>query len=119
MAEDLFSTINKPENPNNLTDLEKKHIPIIEAPNSVAAGESFKLTVHVGKLLTHPNEPGHHIQWVVLLNGSLTLAIVHFTPSTTQSKVSLEITLDKTSNIRALSRCNLHGEWEYSKTIKA
>jgi desulfoferrodoxin (superoxide reductase-like protein) len=34
MAEkDLFSQVNRPEDPDNMTDLEKKHLPVIDAPD--------------------------------------------------------------------------------------
>ena len=118
MIEDLFSNINRPMDAKNLTDLEKKHLPVIDAPSSVKAGEPFAVTIEVGKLLKHPSEQGHHIQWIVLLSGSLTLAIVQLTPVTTNPKVTLNLTLDKTAKLRALERCNLHGEWEYTKEIK-
>lgn len=102
----------------SLTDLEKKHLPVIDAPDSVKAGEPFEVTVEVGRLLAHPNEPGHHIQWIVLLNGSLTLAMVELIPVGASPKVTLTITLEKTAKLRALERCNLHGEWEYVKDVK-
>ncbi|RMF91629.1 MAG: superoxide reductase [Methanobacteriota archaeon] len=118
MTEDLFSDINRAGDPSSLSDLEKKHLPLIDAPDSVKAGEPFEVTVEVGRLLAHPNEPGHHIQWIVLLGGSVTLAMVELTPVSTSPKVTVTITLDKTTRLRALERCNLHGEWEHSKEIK-
>ena len=36
-AEGLFSNINRPLNPHNLTDLEKRHLPVISAPAKIAA----------------------------------------------------------------------------------
>jgi superoxide reductase len=118
LTEELFKDINRAGDISNLSDLEKKHLPVIDAPDTVSPGKPFEVTIEVGKLLKHPNEQAHHIQWIVLLNGSLTLAIVQLTPTSTDPKVTLSITLDETSNLRALERCNLHGEWEYSKEVK-
>jgi superoxide reductase len=119
LTEELFSSINKAADVNNLTDLEKKHLPIIEAPDSVKAGEQFDVKIEVGKILKHPNEAAHHIQWIVLLNGSVTLAIIQLTPETTSPNVSLKLTIEKDAKLRALERCNIHGEWEFSKEVKA
>jgi desulfoferrodoxin (superoxide reductase-like protein) len=63
---DLFAQVNRPKDPANMADLEKKHLPVLTAPEKVKAGECFDVTVEVGKLLAHPNEPGHHIEFVDL-----------------------------------------------------
>ncbi len=118
MTEELFTKLNTAKDPKNLTELEKKHLPIITAPETVKAGESFEITIEVGKLLKHPNEPAHHIQWVVLLNGSLTLGMFHFTPVSMGPKLKLTLSLDKTARLRALERCNIHGEWESTREVK-
>lgn len=118
MTDDLFADINRAGDLENLTDLEKKHLPVIVAPDSTDAGESIEVTIEVGKLLTHPNEPGHHIQWISLLNGDLTIATIRLTPVATSPKVTVRVSLGKTSTLRAVERCNLHGEWEYSKKVK-
>jgi superoxide reductase len=117
LTEELFSRINKAKDLSNLSDLEKKHLPIISAPASVKGGEPFEVTIEVGKLLAHPNEPAHHIQWIVLLNGSLTLAIVQLTPVMANPRVTLKITLEENAKLRVLERCNIHGEWENSKDV--
>lgn len=115
--EDLFIGVNKPKDPNNLTDLEKKHLPIIETPESVEANTPFEVTVTVGKLLTHPNTEGHHIQFVELYADRVYLARVDFTPVLTEPTAKLEIALSKSATLRAFERCNLHGVWEYDKAI--
>lgn len=118
MVEELLKDINRAKDPKDKTDLEKKHLPIIDAPDKVKAGEPFEVAITVGKLLAHPNEAAHHIQWIALLNKSITLGIVQLTPVTSTPKVKLTITLEESTTLRALERCNLHGEWEYSKEIE-
>ena len=44
----------------------EKHVPVIEAPEEVASGEAFTVTVSVGKEIPHPNTTEHHIRWIKL-----------------------------------------------------
>ncbi len=44
----------------------EKHVPIIDAPSKVKAGEPFMVTVQVGKIVAHPNTVEHHIKWIQL-----------------------------------------------------
>ncbi|GBE19029.1 putative superoxide reductase [archaeon BMS3Abin16] len=118
MTDDLFKDINMAGELEGLSDLEKKHLPVIDAPDSVKAGESFEVTVEVGRLLAHPNEPAHHIQWIRLLNGNLTLASIQLTPVATSPKVTVTVKLEKTTTLRAIARCNLHGEWVMAQEVK-
>jgi superoxide reductase len=117
LTDDLFSAVNRAENLNNLTDLEKKHLPVMDAPDRVSAGETFEVTVEVGRFLTHPSEPGHSIQWITIMRGDLTLASVQLTPDASP-KITVPVKLGKTSELRAIERCNLHGEWEYTKKVR-
>lgn len=116
----LFCQVNKPKDPNNLTDLEKKHTPVISAPDHLKAGESFEVTVEVGKLLAHPNEPGHFIEWIDLYANWVFLARISLTAVTTQPTLKIPVTLPhglKSMTLRAFERCNLHGVWESTKEV--
>ena len=42
----------------------EKHVPAIEVPDTVTAGEPFMVTVSVGKEIGHPNTTAHHINWI-------------------------------------------------------
>lgn len=117
MADDLFRSINKVKDPNSKTDLEKKHYPTIDAPDSVKAREPFKVTITVGKELAHPDEGGHYIQWIELYAGEAYLARFDFTPTMTGSPVTITLKLNEDTTLRAIERCNLHGLWEGSKAI--
>lgn len=112
-AEDIFCGVNTAKDLEQATDLEKKHLPIITAPKSVKRGECFEVMVEVGKLLKHPNEPGHFIQFIELYAGNTYLTRMDFTAKTTcpimKACVSLEHAHGK---LRAFERCNLHGTWE-------
>ena len=44
----------------------EKHVPTIEAPEKVKAGEEALVKVMVGQEIKHPNTPLHHISWIQL-----------------------------------------------------
>ena len=128
----------------NLTDTEKKHIPVIEAPAEVEAGESFEVKVTVGSI-PHAMEEEHYIQWIKLyldnnLVGKKELKPIEgkaeatFTVTGTEEMISArEImncrvhgfgvcgtcgTRSAIIPIRAVEGCNVHGLWEGSKGIE-
>ncbi|MBD3164647.1 superoxide reductase [Candidatus Woesearchaeota archaeon] len=102
----------------DLQDIEKKHLPVIECPDTVKKAEPFEVAINTGKLLKHPNENTHYIQWAELFADDLFISKVDFIPVIGHPKVTLTISLDKSRTLKARERCNLHGIWEYSKDIK-
>ena len=44
----------------------EKHVPAIECPDDVPAGEAFDVKVSLGKEIAHPNTTEHHIAWISL-----------------------------------------------------
>ncbi len=119
MAENLFVGVNTPADPSNLTDLEKKHLPVITAPDSVKVGECFEVTVEVGKLLAHPNEHGHFIEFMDIYADETFLARVGLSAVSTCPKATLCLSLEgPASELRAYERCNLHGMWKSAKPIQ-
>ena len=116
--EDIFCGVNTAKDPNNMSALEKKHTPVISAPERVEAGECFEVTVEVGKLLAHSNEPGHFIEFIDLYSGDTFLARLDLTAKLTCPVMKACVALDHThGEIRAFTRCNLHGTWEGRKSI--
>jgi superoxide reductase len=116
--DDLFSGVNSAADPGNLTDLEKKHIPVIDAPDNVRMGECFEVTVEVGKLLAHPNERQHFIGFVELYAGEYYLGRQDFSAVTTCPVAKFCVQLDHPwQQLRAFALCNLHGVWEGSRRI--
>lgn len=118
LAPDLFAGVNIALDEDNLTDLERKHLPVITAPDQVAAGEFFEVTVEAGSLLPHPNERGHFVQLIELLAGDMMLA--RLTPAALVARPVLKasVRLPKaTELLRARAVCNLHGIWEATKTV--
>lgn len=118
----LLTKVNKPADPKALTDLEKKHTPVIEAPDTVQAGQPFDVTVHVGKLLKHPNEPEHFIQSIELYKGYVLLARAELSGAMAEPKVTFSVKLDPAiaadeGVLRAFEKCNMHGVWTSTKAI--
>jgi len=112
--EDLFCGINKTKSANigEMTDLEKKHTPVIEALAKIKKGEPFEVSVEVGKYLAHPNENAHFIEWIELFSGETFLARINLEPKLTVPRVKFVVALDHGHAIIARERCNLHGVWE-------
>ncbi len=116
--DDLFCGVNVVADPGDMTDLEKKHVPVISAPDSVAKGECFEVTVEVGKHLEHPNETGHFIQFVELYADETYLGRQHFTAVKTCPVATFCVQLEHVHDkLRAFERCNLHGTWEGGKPL--
>lgn len=42
----------------------EKHVPVIECPDQVKAGELLPVKVTLGKEVAHPNTTEHHIRWI-------------------------------------------------------
>ena len=102
----------------------EKHVPIIDAPSSVKAGEPFMVTVEVGKNVPHPNTVEHHIksiQLYALAEGSqyvVNVGTFELGPTFVVPKVTLPVILQKDSTLYALGYCNIHGVWDNSVEIK-
>ncbi|WP_406670640.1 desulfoferrodoxin family protein [Methanolobus sp. ZRKC4] len=128
----------------NLTDMEKKHLPLIEAPDEVIAGEPFEVKVSVGSL-PYEVEEKHSIQWIELhINGDFVekkelkvtdgKAEVAFTVVGTEEMIAAREIMNCTIhgfgvcgtcgtksaivNLKAIEGCNVHGLWEGSTGIE-
>jgi len=112
MMRNLFAGVNVPGDPDNLTDLEKRHVPSLFAPPAARKDEFFPVTVEVGMSLAHPNDRGHFVQFIDLFADQVFLLRVDLTPGTVAPKVTVHVALSAPAQkLRALARCNLHGLW--------
>jgi len=114
----------------------EKHSPVIECPDSAAAGEKFEVKVSVGKEIAHPNTTEHHIRWIQVYfkpddeKFTYQLANAEFSahgesakganegPAYTEPAAAATVSLKQSGTIHALSFCNIHGLWESSKAVK-
>ena len=117
MSEEGYSLteLNKPKDWNNLTTMDKKHVPIIQTPSSAKAGQPFEVQLKVGGIdgVEHPNQLSHYITWIELYAGERYIGKIEFAPVVSNGyKAKLHVTLDKSATLRAWAFCNLHGLWE-------
>jgi len=116
--ENLFVGVNEALDPNNPSDLEKKHIPAIEAPREVRKGQYFDVRVAVGKAQAHPNEHTHFINAIELYADETGLARVDLTAGLACPRATFCVSLrHPVEELRALAHCNLHGAWMGAETI--
>ena len=117
--DDLLCGVNMVEDTDNMSDLEKKHIPVISARDSVKKDEWFEVTVEVGKYLEHPNETKHYIEFIELYADHTYLTRIDFTPEKAKPMVKVMVKLDHIhKKLRAFARCNIHGMWEGHKSLQ-
>lgn len=114
----------------------EKHVPVIEAADKVKKGELLKVTLTVGKEISHPNTTEHHIRWIEVYflaeaekfpyqigrfefnahgestQGQNTSTIF------THPVIITSFKTDKQGTIFVSSYCNIHGLWKSSKDIK-
>ena len=110
-----LTELNKPEDWTALTEMAKKHVPIIEAPASVKANEPFQVKIKVGGIdgVEHPNLLGHWINWVILYADLRPIGQIYFYPTVTNGYVAtLHVTLEQSATLITQGYCNLHGVWE-------
>jgi superoxide reductase len=119
----LFTDINRVKNPARKAPLEKTHVPVITAPASVKAGESFVVEISVGETL-HVMAPNHWIEFIELAIGNEPVGRADMQPKGfMKPKVAFTIALPKEVapsgkvTLVAHQRCNLHGYWESSIDI--
>ncbi len=114
----------------------EKHVPVIEAPESVEKSKFFQVKLTVGQEIVHPNTPEHHIRWIELYfqaegekfpyqisrfefnaHGEsaqgLNLGTVY-----TQPEAVAVFKTDKPGVILAASFCNIHGLWQNSQKLE-
>jgi superoxide reductase len=110
----------------------EKHVPLIDAPPEAKKGEMFRITITVGKEISHPNKTEHHIRWIEVyfhpagekfpyqigrteftahgaaIEGADTSTVY------THHETALSFKTDKSGTIHAVSYCNIHGLWRSS-----
>ena len=108
------STINRVKDISNMSDFEKKHVPMIEIAGTPAAGEAFEVNVWVGEQMAHPSEAEHHIEFIDIYLDDMFIARTDLSWGYTDPKACFTLRLGNPGTLRAFSRCNLHGDWTYS-----
>ena len=110
-----LTELNRPTDWRNLSGMAKKHVPIIESPDSAKANETFPVKIKIGGIdgIEHPNTLSHWINWVVLYAGERLVFRGEFGSELSNKYVVIvNINLKESSILRAQGFCNLHGVWE-------
>lgn len=113
----------------------EKHVPVIEAPDTVTVGEVFEVRVGLGKEIAHPNTTEHHITWITLYfhpeGAKFPHQVGHFEftahgesvagpnqgPVYTHHQVAAALKISQPGTLYALAFCNIHGLWGNSQAI--
>ncbi|NCF82551.1 MAG: twin-arginine translocation signal domain-containing protein [Proteobacteria bacterium] len=112
------SVFQLPADPENLTDMEKLHIPKITLPPVVEDGSQAPIVVEVD----HPMEPDHYIKNIQIMNFNDPVVIkgkFYFTPANGEVYLGTQIRLDGGEpRVWVVAECNKHGKWAGSKDTK-
>jgi superoxide reductase len=119
--QDILCGVNVAKDENNLTELEKKHLPIIESPDKISQDEAFEVNVRVGGIdgVEHPNEPAHSIEWIELYSGDTFVGRCHYSGGTSYPVAKFRLKLSHAHGpLKVWTKCNLHGLWERVKKLE-
>ena len=107
-----------PANPDDLTDLEKIHIPKVTLPPVVEDGSQAPIVVE----MDHPMEPDHYIKNIQIMNFTDPVVIkgkFYFTPVNGEVYLGTQIRLaGGEAKVWVIAECNQHGKWAVSKDTK-
>jgi superoxide reductase len=113
----------------------EKHVPEIEAPETVSPDELFRVTVGVGREVSHPNKTEHYIAWIALYfqpedeKFPYQVGKVDFTAHGASARGAdtsgvythhegmFSMKTAKGGTLYAESYCNVHGLWQHSRPL--
>jgi superoxide reductase len=99
------------------TNYDVKHTPKIVAPDTVARGEWFTVTVSVGAGSQHPSLSEHFVRYIALYKDTVEIARVYLHPVYSSPTVTFTVALDEGGSLRALAEPTHSAAWEVSKKI--
>ncbi len=106
------------KDPENLTDLERIHIPKVTLPPVVEDGTQASIIV----AMDHPMEADHYIKSIQILNFSDPVVIkgqCFFTPLSGEAYIGTQIRLaGGEGQVWVVAECSQHGKWVVSKSVK-
>ena len=112
------SSFHIPADINNLTELEKIHVPKVTLPPVVEDGNQAPIVVRID----HPMEENHYIKSIQILNFKDPVVIkgqCFFTPMSGEAYFGTQIRLaGGESRVWVVSECNQHGKYATYKDVK-
>lgn len=105
------------EDPANLSDFEKKHLPQIEVKDTDEKGYSL-VEVNIGQSdIIHPSDADHWIYAIELFADDKLIGKVSLEPVISRGFLSVRTNLKDVKTLKAISRCNLHGNFTFSVNL--
>ena len=112
------NTFNFVADPDNLTELERMHLPKVTLPPVVEDGSQAPIQVECA----HPMDDDHYIKSIQIVNFTdpvQTKGKFYFTPANGQAFIGTQIRLNGgESTVWVIAECNQHGRWAVSKNTK-
>ena len=103
-----------PEDPKNLNDFEKKHTPEITVRDADEKGY-WLVDVNIGQGgIIHPSDADHWIYAIELYADDKLVAKALLEPVASRGFLSARLNLKDVKTLKAISRCNLHGNFTFS-----
>ena len=106
------NALKKPADPKNLTDGDKKHIPMFVVKRECGLVDKTCIDAHIkiGQIL-HVMEEKHWIQWIELYQNNQLIGHQDLNPGDAPQAV-FEVESESLPQFMAKEHCNLHGTWE-------
>lgn len=109
--EEKADAIKQPQDRNNLSELEKKHIPVIKVVKTCGLIPEGCQDVHVriGEI-QHPMQPEHYILEIDFYIDKEFISRVKLTPEKLNPAAALHLKV-QSGKLTVIDHCNLHGNW--------
>lgn len=108
---------NAPKDLENLTEMERIHLPKVTLPPVVEDGTQASIIVS----LDHPMEEDHYIKSIQILNFADPVVIkgkFYMTPVNGEAFISTQIRLaGGEGTVWVVAECNKHGKWAANRTV--
>jgi len=95
-------------------DFEKKHTPYLVVEK---LGDEYLVTVKVGHYVSHPNQPDHFIEWIILYADDAPIVRFDLSAVAVHPSVTAVVAVDAGTTLKAVESCNLHGLWAAAVTV--
>ncbi len=107
--------------PENVREKARTHVPIIECPEKVREGESFKIRIRVEG---HPSKVEHYISSIDIFFSEddrpfnpIRIAHIELHPEIVDPDIELSVRLRKSGTLHIVAYCTSHGLWEATRRI--
>ncbi len=110
--ENNSDAIKKPADPDNLSEGDRKHIPVLVVKKEcglIPGGECIDVQVKVGEI-EHVMETEHYITFIDFYIDRKYIARTAFIPHGLHPAAALHLKVN-TGTLTAIENCNVHGSW--------